>query len=75
MLLLQIVYPDGTVAKFPAGGKYEVDLIILLTNEIMKTGHGTSNYRLIKKDDLAVSIGKAVNEFKRTTMNGFTRVG
>jgi hypothetical protein len=36
MLLLQIAWPDGTVARFPAGGSIEADLHKLIANRLYR---------------------------------------
>ena len=38
MLFLQIVWPDGTICKFRAGGPVEVELVNLIVEEVMKLG-------------------------------------
>lgn len=60
---LQIVRPDGVVAKLPGGGKLEVDLIEAVTERIMSEPLGL---RTRAKISAAVSSGieKAVRDLK-----------
>lgn len=72
MLMLQIVYPDGTVAKFPAGGPIETDLIELITKEIMSRGVRYRSNSHIEKD-IREGAREAILNFKKITLHGFKK--
>lgn len=64
---LQIVRPDGVVARLPGGGQLEVDLVESVTEKIMSEPLGL---RTRAKISAAVSSGisKAIRDLKLQTV-------
>ena len=72
-LLLQIVYPNGEVVRFPGGGNpprqgpLEADLIELITTEIVSRGVGLLRTEAHVKHDIEEGTRKALQDFKDLT--------
>lgn len=63
MLLLQMVYPNGDICRFPAGGPIEEDLIKLITNHIMPN-YSRFKSRAQIETIFQKAIEEAIYEFK-----------
>lgn len=87
MLLLQIVYPDGQVVRFPAGGPMEAELTQLLSEKIkarvqanilnkpvgLFRTHSQVAQAVAQGIDegFAQGIADALSAFKKSTTKGF----
>lgn len=68
MLLLQIVWPDGTVARFHGGREVELDLRKAIRDEIMKRGVGLWRTEAHVAKDIDDGIKAAIEAFKSTAL-------
>jgi hypothetical protein len=66
-MLLQIVYPDGTVVRLPAGGPLEAEMVDLLTRTIMAKGVGLFRSEAHVEQDIRSGIRDALMGLKHQT--------
>lgn len=66
-LLLQMVYEDGTICRFPAGGNIELDLIESIVRNIMSRGVAFKTSAHIE-NDIRESLKKTLYDFKYNSL-------
>jgi hypothetical protein len=64
MFLLQIVHPDGTILRGPAGEKLELDLRVALKDAILARGVGFLKTEAHVAEDIDAGIAEAFETFK-----------
>ena len=71
-LLLQMIYEDGTICKFNAGGPIETDLVESIVKEVLANGV-TFKTRKHIENDVRCGVKKALLEFKKNSFEVVTR--
>lgn len=66
---LQIVYDDGTVAMFPAGGSIETELVEMITEAIVSKNVGILRTKKQVGDEARVAIKESIYEFKKNILS------
>lgn len=67
MMLLQIVYPDGSLVRFPAGGDLELNLIDVAVKHILAKGVGVFRGEAHVEQDIRDGLSEAIFSLKEQT--------
>jgi len=70
-LLLQIIWPDGTVVRSPAGGKFEKKLIADVAARVAKKKVGILTTQAQASERVREALEESFAELKERTLQGF----
>lgn len=69
-LLLQIVFPDGSIYRFPAGGTIEMEIENALAERLVAKGVGVFRNQKHVKQDFHEAFKEVMRDFKKRVANG-----
>jgi len=70
-LLMQIIWPDGTVARFPAGGAFEKELVADISARLAAKKLGVFTTQAQVRDRVREAMFESFAELKERTLQGF----